>query len=65
VDEKWLAIDVSFSRWISHPIALSLLRAHSELGTMDFLRIPRLSVAALTEAQNKILMDLSQNGPHR
>lgn len=61
-DEKWLAIDVAFDRWIPHPISLSTLRAHPGLSSMDFLRIPRLSVAVLTDVQDEILFSLAKSG---
>lgn len=54
-DEKWLAIDVAFDRWLKQPVALAALRADPVLSSMDFLRIPRLSVAPLTAAQAKRL----------
>lgn len=56
-DENWLAIDVSFDRWLKQPISLAVLRGHPVLSSMDFLRIPRLSVAPLTETQEKALLE--------
>lgn len=61
-DEKWLAIDVTFDRWIKYPIPLSVLRALPELSSMDFLRIPRLSVAALSPRQDALLFRLAEKG---
>ena len=54
-DEKWLAIDVAFGQWLKQPVALAALRADPVLASMDFLRIPRLSVAPLTAAQERRL----------
>jgi predicted RNA-binding protein with PUA-like domain len=59
-DDRWLAVDVEFDRWLKTPVALSELRAHPVLSAMDFVRIPRLSVAPLTGPQEKILMGLSR-----
>jgi predicted RNA-binding protein with PUA-like domain len=64
-DEKWLAIDVTFDRWLINPIPLAVLRGHSALSSMDFLRIPRLSVAPITEIQEKLLLGLAQTGQQR
>jgi predicted RNA-binding protein with PUA-like domain len=64
-DEKWLAIDVAFDRWLEKPIPLAALRGHPALSSMDFLRIPRLSVAPLTELQENVLTRLSTTGPVR
>lgn len=58
-DARWLAVDVVFDRWLKNPVSWSDLRAHPGLSSMDFVRIPRLSVAPLTDSQEKILMGLS------
>ncbi|MBK8574894.1 MAG: EVE domain-containing protein [Elusimicrobia bacterium] len=58
-DEHWLAVDVTFESWLKNPIPLAALRSHPALSRMDFIRIPRLSVAPLTESQNKVLWGLS------
>jgi predicted RNA-binding protein with PUA-like domain len=54
-DEKWLALDVTFVRWLPRPVPLAALRAAPELVKTDFLRIPRLSVAPLTVAEERAL----------
>ncbi|MBL8023117.1 MAG: EVE domain-containing protein [Elusimicrobia bacterium] len=58
-DPEWLAVDVIFERWLKQNIPLSLLKAHPVLSSMDFLRIPRLSVAPVTEVQHRLLMGLA------
>ncbi len=59
-DEKWLAIDVSFERWLHRPVPLSELRASPVLSEMPFLRIPRLSVAPVTPPQERALCFLAR-----
>ncbi len=61
-DPKWFAIDVTFDRWVKTPIPLSALRTHSVLSSMDFLRIPRLSVAGLSQRQDAVLSELAIGG---
>lgn len=61
-DERWLAVDVMFDRWLNKPVPLSELRGHPDLAGMDFVRIPRLSVAPLTAHQEKSLIKLSGMG---
>lgn len=64
-DAKWLAVDVVFDRWLKVPISLAALKAHPRLSQMDFLRIPRLSVAPVTNDQNQLLMGLAGMGKTR
>ncbi|MBL0057664.1 MAG: EVE domain-containing protein [Elusimicrobia bacterium] len=58
-DEKWLAIDVSFERWLQRPVPLAEMRASPALSEMPFLRIPRLSVAPVTPLQERALKSLA------
>lgn len=64
-DSRWLAVDVVFDRWLKKHVPLSELRAHPALAQMDFVRIPRLSVAALTADQENVLFDLALMGSSR
>lgn len=57
-DEKWLAVDVTFVRWIRPAVPLALLRAGPGTAQMDFLRIPRLSVAPVRSAEERALRAL-------
>ncbi len=62
IDDCWLAVDVTFDRWLKKPVPLSELRAHPDLTAMDFVRIPRLSIAPLTPFQEKVLCTLAHMG---
>lgn len=57
-DEKWLAVDVSFERWLPRPVTLAAMRGAAGVARMDFLRIPRLSVAPLRPAEERALRAL-------
>ncbi|MBK8423614.1 MAG: EVE domain-containing protein [Elusimicrobia bacterium] len=59
-DADWLALDVSFARWLPRPVPLAVLRSAPVLKSMDFLRIPRLSVAPVSAAQERVLRALIQ-----
>lgn len=59
-DEKWLALDVSFDRWLDRPVTLAELRVLPGWSENPFLRIPRLSVAPVTGAQAKALLKKAQ-----
>lgn len=59
-DADWLALDVSFGRWLPCPVPLAALRSAPVLKSMDFLRIPRLSVAPVSAAQERVLCALIQ-----
>ncbi|MBI4396450.1 MAG: EVE domain-containing protein [Elusimicrobia bacterium] len=59
-DSEWLAIDLSPLIWLARRVPLEELRRHESLRDMKFLRMPRLSVSPVTEAQSKILSMLSK-----
>lgn len=59
-DENWLAIDVSWGKWLKRRVPLSEMRAQKGLAAMKFIRMPRLSVSPVTPAEIKILSKLSE-----
>jgi predicted RNA-binding protein with PUA-like domain len=59
-DPAWLAIDVSWGRWLKRRVPLAEMRAEKGLAAMKFIRMPRLSVSPVTPAEQKILSRLSQ-----
>ena len=57
-DESWLAVDVRFDHWCGTPVPLAVIRTDPGLAKTAFVRIPRLSVAPLTLAEEKALRRL-------
>lgn len=55
LDDEWLAVDVSFARWLPRPLSLAAMRAATGIAQMDFLRIPRLSVAPVRPPEERVL----------
>ena len=58
-DPRWLALPVVFERWLPRRVPLAVLREEKGLGSLPFLRIPRLSVSPVTGSEHQILMGLS------
>lgn len=59
-DPDWLALDVSWGKWLKRPVPLSEMRAAQALAAMKFVRMPRLSVSPVTEKERKTLSALSE-----
>jgi predicted RNA-binding protein with PUA-like domain len=59
-DPDWLAVDVRFDRWLDRRVPLSEARAEPGLAANKFLRMPRLSVSPVTEAEAALFSKLSR-----
>jgi len=62
-DPAWLAVSLTFDRWLEKPIPRSTLLETPALKSLPFLRIPRLSVSPVSEEEEKILLHLGQPFP--
>jgi predicted RNA-binding protein with PUA-like domain len=56
----WSAADLAPVRNLSQPVSLHVIKADKILKDMPFVRQSRLSVAPVTEAQFKRLMELAE-----
>lgn len=63
-DPAWLAVDVCYETALPRPVPLAELRAVPELADMPFLRIPRLSVAPVTDTQWLKILTMAKESSH-
>jgi predicted RNA-binding protein with PUA-like domain len=59
-DPDWLAIDMVAVKWLTRRVPLAEMRGEKGLRDMKFIRMPRLSVSPVPEAERRILSRLSQ-----
>ena len=58
-DERWVAVDLKPVRKIKNPVTLETLKKDKRLANMALVRIGRLSVQPVTEAEWKAVMELA------
>jgi predicted RNA-binding protein with PUA-like domain len=59
-DPKAVVVKVQPVRRLQHPVSLSRIKADSKLADWDLVRLPRLSVMAVTEVQWQRVLELSK-----
>jgi predicted RNA-binding protein with PUA-like domain len=59
-DPKAVVVEVKAVRRLQHPVSLDTIKKDSFLADWDLVRLPRLSVMPLTEAQWKRVVELSR-----
>jgi predicted RNA-binding protein with PUA-like domain len=59
-DPKLLVVDIEPVRALPRPVTLGAMRANSRLAGFDLLRLPRLSVMPVTEAQWKAIESMAK-----
>ena len=62
-DPKAVAVKVRAVRQLPHPVSLGRIKADAALQDWDLVRLPRLSVLPVTEAQWRRVEELSREGP--
>lgn len=58
-EAKTLVVDIEPVRALFRPVSLSEMRAHAKLAKFDLLRLPRLSVMPVSEAQWKVIEEMA------
>jgi predicted RNA-binding protein with PUA-like domain len=58
-DDTWSAVDIKPFKALKKPVPLSLMKTDKSLKDMPLIRIGRLSVMPLTEAEYKRVMELA------
>ena len=58
-DEDWSAVDLKPVKKLKHPISLKQIKTEKRLKDMALLRISRLSVQPVTDAEWAVIMELS------
>jgi predicted RNA-binding protein with PUA-like domain len=58
-DDRWVAVDLKPFKRLKHPVSLEQIKADKRLASMALVRIGRLSVQPVTDAEWKVVMELA------
>jgi len=58
-EDAWVVVDVTPVRKLKRPVTLAQIKADKRLVNMDLLRLGRLSVGKVTEAEWKVVLELA------
>ncbi len=58
-DNNWVAVDFKTSTKLKKPVTLTQMKADKRLANMALIRISRLSVSPVTEAEWNIIMQMA------
>ncbi len=58
-DNNWVAVDFKTSAKLKKPVTLTQMKADKRLANMALIRISRLSVSPVTEAEWNIIMQMA------
>ncbi len=58
-DEAWECVDLAAVKSLKKPVTLTEIKARKELKQLPLVRIPRLSVMPVTEAEWAILLNMA------
>ena len=58
-EEAWLVVDLKPVRKIKKPVGLAQMKTDKRLANMDLLRLGRLSVGKVTDAEWKVVLELA------
>lgn len=61
-EHAWVVVDVSPVRKLKKPVTLVQMKADKRLANMDLLRLGRLSVGKVTDAEWKVVLELAGEG---
>lgn len=59
-DERWVAVDLKPFKKLKHPVTLDTIKKDKRLADMALVRIGRLSVQPVTEAEWQVIMELAK-----
>ncbi len=59
-DDKWVAVDLKPERKIKNPVTLDTIKKDKRLASMALVRIGRLSVQPVSDAEWKLILELSE-----
>jgi predicted RNA-binding protein with PUA-like domain len=58
-DDRWVAVDLKAVRKLKNPVSLAAMKAESRLKEMGLIRISRLSVSPVTDAEWDVVLELA------
>jgi len=59
-DTNWVVVDLKPVKKLKHPVSLEVIKAHSGLQNMDLVRLQRLSVGKVSDAEWEIILTLAE-----
>lgn len=60
-DTNWVVVDLKPVKKLKHPVSLEVIKAHSGLQNMDLVRLQRLSVGKVSDAEWDIILALAEH----
>jgi predicted RNA-binding protein with PUA-like domain len=57
-DPKLSVVDIQYSKWVKRPVTLAEIKSRKEFSDWALVRLPRLSVMPVTDAQWKSLLKM-------
>jgi predicted RNA-binding protein with PUA-like domain len=61
-EEAWVTVDLKPVKSLKHPVSMKQIKNEKRLQDMALLRISRLSVQPVTEAEWKVVLEMAQAG---
>ena len=58
-DDRWVAVDLKAHKQLKKPVGLDVIKKDKRLAGMALVRIGRLSVQPVTDAEWKVIMELA------
>lgn len=58
-DANWVVVDLKPVHTLKKPVSLATLKADKRLADLDLVRLGRLSVGAVKDAEYKVIMELA------
>ncbi len=58
-DDRWVAVDLRSLKKLKNPVSLDVIKKDKRLAGMALVRIGRLSVQPVTDAEWKVVMELA------
>ena len=58
-DDKWVAVDLKPEKKLKNPVTLDTIKKDKRLASMALVRIGRLSVQPVSDAEWKVVMELA------
>ena len=58
-DDRWVAVDLRSLKKLKNPVSLDVIKKDKRLAGMALVRIGRLSVQPVTDAEWKVIMELA------
>ena len=58
-DDRWVAVDLKAHKKLKKPVSIETIKKDKRLANMALVRIGRLSVQPVTDAEHEVIMELA------